>query len=222
MEKQFVDLLFGEINAERRVNLLTEIEGCADCMGQYQSLSDTLFIAEHTTAAAAVPPPEDYWPRYNASLRERLLAPADVASNARASFWKRLLTANVPVPVPVAAALFIGLVLSSALAFRRAPAAQTMAAPAATSLSIKIIEVPIVQEKFVTRTVYVEKRVATETVQEEPLADVAGASGNGETIVADNKHKEETGFFTRANLKGFQPPEEMKIRVIRRNNTDDK
>jgi hypothetical protein len=222
VESQFVDLLFAELEAERKSQLLTEIEHCADCMGQYQSLSDTLFIVEQTHAAAT--PPEHYWPRHNAALRERLLRPEPAAKLNRsvtASFWKRLLTAKLPVPVPVAATLIIGLVLTSALAFRRAPVAATPSAPAPPA-SVKYIEVPVVQEKIVTRTVYVEKKQAKERERRESLPEVAGLSESNDRLMAGSKHEDEAGFFTRANLKGFQPADDMKIRVLKRNNTDDK
>lgn len=224
MEGQFVDLLFDEIDTERQFRLLKEIENCAHCLGQYHSLSDTLFIVGRTTTAATVNAPESYWPRYNASLRERLLAPAPVASierSVRGSFWKRLLTTRLPVPVPVVAAIAIGLILSSALALKRSPVSQTMSAPAPPS-SVKIIEVPTVQERIVTRTVYVERKQAKERAPEASLPDVTATSGSGDEAVADDKHKDDAGFFTRANLKGFQPAEDMKIRVLKRNNTDDK
>lgn len=223
MEGQFVDLLFDEIDTERQFRLLKEIENCANCLGQYQSLSDTLFIVGRTTSAAPGVP-ENYWTRYNATLRERLLAPLPETSNeprARVSIWKRLLTTRLPVPVPVAAAIFIGLILSSALALKRSLPSQTMSAPASAS-SIKVIEVPTVQEKIVTRTIYVERKQSRENVQEAMLPESADSGGSNDAVAADSKHKDEAGFFTRANLKGFQPADDMKIRVIKRNNSDEK
>jgi hypothetical protein len=219
-ESQFVDLLFNEMEVERKFHLLTEIETCDDCLGQYQALSDTLFIVGQTTAAAV--PPENYWPRYNATLRERLLMPAiSVEPGRRASLWKRLLKAKLPVPVPVAAAIVVGLMLTSALALRRTPVAETQPAPAQPS-SVKFIEVPVVKEKIVTRTVYVERKQAKERERGRSLPEVAGLDGSNDGAVAGTKHEDEAGFFTRANLKGFQPTDDMKIRVLKRNNTDDK
>jgi hypothetical protein len=221
-ESQFADLLFAELDAERKAQLLTEIENCQDCIGQYQSLSDTLFIFERTTARAT--PPEAYWPRYNATLRARLLAPEPAVSlhrkNARASLWKRLLTAKLPVPVPVAAALFVCLALTSALAFKRAATAEAQPAPA-LPVSVKYIEVPVVQEKIVTRTIYVEKKQSKERERKQSLPEVAGLSESNDRVAADGETEDEAGFFTRANLKGFQPADDMKIRVLKRNNTDD-
>lgn len=223
VEHKLVDLIFDEIDAEDKRRLLTEIRACAHCSGQYHSLSDTLFVVARTTEAAL--PSENYWSHYNEALRTRLLAPVPETSEARTSpvpFWKRLLAAKLPIPVPVAATLVVGLIVSSALAFRRAPIEQPNAPSPATVESVKIVEVPVVQEKIVTRTVYVERKRVAECASRAPLPAVARANELNNAAIAHNNSEEETGFFTRANLKGFQPADDMKIRVIKRNNTNDK
>lgn len=225
IESQFVDLLFDDIEPERKRRLLREIDLCANCAGQYQSLSDTLFVFERTAEAAE--PNENYWPRYNAALHSRLLEPVATESEksgSRAFFWHRLWAAKLRIPVPVAAALLIAFVMSSAFALMRATSAETNAAsPAPPASSVRIIEVPFVQEKIVTRTVYVEKKRTTpaRSFQETMAADAQTGETNDPALV-HSKPEDETGFFTRANLKGFQPADEMKIRVIKRNNTDEK
>lgn len=222
VEKQLADLLFAEMKLEDKRRLMAEIEACASCMGQYQSLTDTLFVVERTAEAGL--PPESYWPRYNATLRQRLHASAHEkveATRTREPFWKRLLAAKLPVPVPLAAALVIGLLFSSALALRRAPLAQPTVAPSSPPVeSVKIITVPVVQEKIVTRYLYVERKRAAERGSRSLLATAARANEVNESRVAGSPSEEETGFFTSANLKGFQPADEMKIRVIKRNNDE--
>ena len=226
MESNFVDLLFEDMDVERKRRLLREIDACANCSSQYQSLSDTLFVFERTTEAAQ--PDENYWPRYNAALNNRLHAPvvAETEKNSsRAFFWHRLWAAKLRIPVPVAAALLIAFVMSSALALMRAPGApETNAAlPTPTASSIRIIEVPVVREKIVTRTVYVEKKRTTPARESQPgMPAIAQTGETNDPALVHSKPEEETGFFTRANLKGFQPADEMKIRVIKRNNTDEK
>lgn len=224
VEKQLVDLLFDGADASVKRRLLTEIEGCEYCLGQYQSLSDTLFVFDRTTKAAQ--PPESYWPRYNATLRARLHASLEAPLEekaARAPFWRRLLTARLPVPVPIAAALLIALVVSSALALMRAPVQQTSPALSSPSTaSVRILEVPVAQEKIVTRVVYVERKQTAERSARQLLPAVASTNATTDSTVAGHKTEEETGFFTRANLKGFQPADDMKIRVLKRNTTNDK
>src|ERR1044072_7182479 len=98
-------------------------------------------------------------PTQDSGARARLLA--DFRANVRrAPLWRRALKAQVRVPLPVAACM--GLVLLGSLYVLGArptarvepSAAQTEAQPAA----VRVVEVPVVQERVVTRTVYVEKK----------------------------------------------------------------
>lgn len=224
IESQLADLLFDELDAGHKLRLLTEIETCAHCMGHYLSFSETLSVFDRTAEASL--PPESYWPRYNAALRHRLHAPAQTpieAKSERVPFWKRLLTAKLPLPAPIAAALVVGLIISSALALKRQPATQAVAPSLPPPVeTVRIVEVPIVRERIVTRTVYVERKRAAER-ETSPSSLVAARSNRmNDSALADSKHEDEAGFFTRANLKGFQPADDMKLRVIKRNHTDEK
>jgi hypothetical protein len=222
IESRLVELLFDDVDVEERRRLLAEIEECASCMGHYGSLSDTLAVVGRATAAAALPP-ESYWPHYNAALRTRLQTPrvaAGAETKARPHIFQRLLRAELRIPLPVAAALLVGLIISSALAFR--PTRVASSSEAANVLpveSVRVVEVPVVKEKTITRIVYVEKKGQSSRALA-PL--VARAPEMPDLVIARNKPEEETGFFTRANLKGFQPADEMKIRVLKRNDANDK
>jgi hypothetical protein len=223
IEKQFVDLLFDELDAGHKLRLLTEIETCANCLGHYLSLSETLLVFDRTAEASL--PTESYWHLYNATLRNRLHAPvqAPIAEKiAHVPFWKRVLTTKLSLPAPIAAALVVGLIISSALALRHTPTTQAIAPPMPPIESVKFVEVPIVQERIVTRTVYVERKRAVERLARSSPLVAARATGVNDSALADNKHEDEPGFFTRANLKGFQPADDMKLRVIKRNNINEK
>lgn len=227
MESHFVDLLFDDVDRERKRRLLREIDACANCASQYQSLSDTLFVFDRTAEAAQ--PDENHWPRYQAALHSRLQEPVAAVSeknnNSRAFFWHRLWAAKLRIPAPVAAAVLIAFVMSSALALLRAPRGRETnpASPVPAASSVRVIEVPVVREKIVTRTVYVEKKRTTPAREsQETMRALARTSETGDPALVHSKPEDETGFFTRANLKGFQPADEMKIRVIKRNNTDEK
>lgn len=223
IENQFVDLLFDELDAGHKLRLLTEIETCANCLGHYLSLSETLLVLDRTAEASL--PPESYWPRYQATLRNRLQAPAQAPTAEEIPpipFWKRVLATKLSLPAPVAAALVVGLIISSALAFRRTSGTQTITPPVPPIESVKFVEVPIVQERIVTRTIYVERKRAAERGARPSSPVAARAAEMNDSALADNKHEDEPGFFTRANLKGFQPADDMKLRVIKRNNTNEK
>lgn len=223
IENQFVDLLFDELDAGHKLRLLTEIETCANCLGHYLSLSETLLVFDRTAEASL--PPESYWPLYQATLRNRLHAPTQaptVEKITRVTFWKRVLTTKLSLPAPVAAALVAGLIISSVLAFSRTSGTQTITPPMPSIESVKFVEVPIVQERIVTRTIYVERKRAAERGARPSSPVAARATEMNDSALADNKHEDEPGFFTRANLKGFQPADDMKLRVIKRNNTNEK
>ena len=222
-ESQFADLLFDELDGAHKLRLLTEIETCASCMGHYLSFSETLSVFDRTAEASL--PPESYWPRYNAALRRRLHAPAQTPieeKHSRLPFWKRLLTARLPLPAPIAAALVVALIITSALALRRTPTTQAAAPSLPPIETVRIVEVPVVREKIVTRTVYVERKRAAERVTRSPSLVAARENQINDSTLPGSEHEDEAGFFTRANLKGFQPADDMKLRVIKRNHTDEK
>src|SRR5829696_8194277 len=98
-------------------------------------------------------------PPRDAGARSRLLA--DFRASVRpVPLWRRALTAQVRVPLPVAACAALVLLGSLYVHGARSTvgvepsAARTEARPAAA----RVVEVPVVQERVVTRTVYVEKK----------------------------------------------------------------
>ena len=65
-----VDLVFDELGLEARRRALLELEGCADCLAQYRSMTEALRVFDQVTETAM--PDEIYWPGYETRLRERL------------------------------------------------------------------------------------------------------------------------------------------------------
>jgi hypothetical protein len=233
-QANLVELLFDEPGSAARSRLLAEVEACARCDAQYRSLAQTLDLCEEASAAAM--PRESYWPQYHAALSRRLHAAAGEmqagemqTSHARAQrrqsvpFWKRLLTTSIRVPAPVAAAAVLLLVAVSmfalSLAARNAPEAVVLAAPGssqgeAAPPQIKFIEVPVVQEKIITQTIYVPRRnsrndggggdaASRRAPVRENLAEVGRQNAPGAEATP------------RANLSGFKPAGEVNLRIIK-------
>lgn len=221
MESSLIDLVFGELEADEKLRLLAEVEACADCLNEYRSMTGTLLIFDKAVEAST--PDESFWPEHQAMLRQRLeqIAPPIIAPE-RVPLWKRIFTAKLPVPVPIAAALLLALLVSSALALRPSTKEAAMAAqpPVVKQAPPEIIEVPVVQEKVVTRIVYVEKK---EREKKEGGRKAPSVQRNDSTLTARRAEEESVqgGFFTHANLTDFQPADEMRIRVIKRNNPDE-
>jgi len=170
-------------------------------------------------------------PAQDAGSRARLLADFR-ASVRRAPLWRRALTAQVRVPLPVAACAGLVLlgslyVLGARATARVEPsAAQTAARPAA----VRVVEVPVVQERVVTRTVYVEKKgrggeQAAPRRQPEREQLARRDERNVETpqrqepVQSPEAH---AGYFTRVDMNDFQPAGEVKLRIVSRGGTDEK
>ena len=221
LENGLVDLVFNELPPDEKRKLLTEIEKCTACLSEYHSMTETLLVFDQSVEASL--PDESYWPEHHAALCQRLETHAAPVKTKRDSFWKRLLRAKLPIPVPVAAVVAIVLLSSSILALRH-PKVEVMTAQpvtlATTTTPPRIIEVPVIHERVVTRTVYVEKRGrvnnggSRQTPTQAPYEPSLTARYLGNESGQGN-------LFTRINLTDFQPPDEMKIRIIKRRNSDE-
>ncbi|HEX8845177.1 MAG TPA: hypothetical protein VF791_11065 [Pyrinomonadaceae bacterium] len=222
IEEGLVDLIFGELEQNERSRLLAEVESCTGCLSEYRAMSGTLVVFDQ--AAEASLPDESFWPEHHEALRlrlERLAGGAQV--ERKAPFWKRIFAMRLPVPVPIAALAVMAFLVVSIFALRpsgvetapKVTAQEPHVAPAPT-----IIEVPVIQEKLVTRVVYREKRLAGRT---EARRVESSPQQNELQLNAPNSAKDsgEDRLFTQASLAGFQPPDEMRIRLIKRNNSDE-
>jgi hypothetical protein len=166
-------------------------------------------------------------PPYRPHAHARLLA--DFRASVRhAPFWRRALAAELRVPLPVAACAVFALLLSlfalgTRALTRNAPSESKMEAPAV----VKLVEVPVVEERVVTRTVYVEKKergagrgVSARTQPREEVANDAGGSRQSEG--PSNQGTPAAGYFTRVDMADFQPADEMKIRIVKKGKADEK
>jgi hypothetical protein len=208
-----LDLVLGEKEGAARAALLSQIEACPGCSEHYRSLSGTL--SNFDDAIAATSPDEDYWQAFDTRLQNRIVA-ASPSRKLNVADIKRALRSKVRIPVPLAAGLtitFMAAIIGLATRPRPVKIVEIRVPGEPTE---RIVEVPVIQEKVVTRKVFVEKK-ATETVAT-PV--VPAADRNPRMMVASAA--ENGGSITRANLEGFQPANDMRIRVIRRNDGGEK
>ena len=173
-------------------------------------------------------------PAQDAGARARLLADFR-GSVRRAPLWRRALTAQVRVPLPVAACL--GLVLLGSL-YALGSRATARAEPTAVQTNVhpttvRVVEVPVVRERVVTRTVYVEKKergatrvVSTRTAEREQLPRRDDKNeGGAETLQGQEPAQGQdahAGYYTRVDMNDFQPAGEVKLRIVSRGGTDEK
>jgi hypothetical protein len=198
-------------------SLSSEMHACRECSAEFDSLNATLRIMSRLKEIAT--PSESYWTSYHAGLREKLLcvgqrrgghgepplqmepATHNVAGLSRLT---TLLKSSIRVPVPVAAAAMIVCVVLFSLWFRKSeqPTIQS------TSVVHVPVEVPVIQEKIVTRVVYKERR----TQSKNPTR--TNGNPNVENTFARTQPIE-------PNLNGFKPAENVKLTVIKGGSTNE-
>lgn len=131
------------------------------------------------------------------------------AGGARPALWRRLLTARLSVPVPVAASLVFALALGAVALVARAKATGGHeASGAGRAAEVRVVEVPVPFERVVTRVVYVPEK---ETPRQSPRTaprPAAKDEAKGDDAA--------TSYFTGVDMAEFRPAEQMQIRVINR------
>ena len=222
---RLVDLIFGEAaDAER---LLGEVRACAACAAEHRALAGTLRAFDR--AADDAQPAEEFWPQYHARLAERIdaagpaISPASddqafgaharARSSAPLAWLRRALAARWSVPAPAALAALLLIACLTAFALRpssavvASPARESGDAPAAReSQPVRTIEVPVVHEKIVTRTVYVTR----------PARKRARAAAGGDArLIAGSPLAAAEPAPRRDTLTGFRPAGDVRLRVIK-------
>ena len=201
------------------VDCTAELDGCAECRTEFAALNATLRMTRRVGETEA--PPESYWADYYARLRQRIVASEGIfhakaqrrkvdAEKDRASALRLFFVplrlcvrtaVRVPVPLVVLATVaFAGLGLFAARAARR-PAIQT-------PVIVRVpVEVPVVQEKVVTRVVYRDRRSSSKVSRHTTI------DARAESTFARSR-KPSTEEISPA-LTGFKPTEEIKLTVIK-------
>ena len=222
-----IDFALGEVSPGRTSELLAELNDCAACRAEYATLKNTLRVSEQ--AFRSTLPAEEFWPGYHARLQgkliQRLQEDVEQASSSvhssRLSFSSRLWiglrkmgTASVRVPVPAALAIML---LVGVLLFSQRSRGQATVTPPTPLVAVetKTVEVPVIQERVVTRVVYVEKKGRRHK----------GAAGSlvspGRNMAIANAASESSGK-TAMSLVGFKPTDEVKLTIIKGSYRDEK
>jgi hypothetical protein len=190
-KEQITELLLDGIDGRQDEALRTELSRCRECRAEFDALSATLRITTRLREVAT--PAESYWAGYHARLRQKIHhsdfdAKAQRRKGIPASFFATLrlcVRTTVPVPVPLIAAVV--LVFAAIVLGTKQPAPQT------PSIVHVPVEVPVVQEKIVTRVVYRERRPPARTTKR--------------PITSEPKVE---GTFAK-----FKPTDEVKLTVIK-------
>ena len=218
----FTELLLDGIDFRSDQAISVELSRCSECRAEFETLSATLRMTNRVSELAT--PAEDYWPAYHAKLRQRLVdAQTPTTSRAQAqrhkeklgplfeplrpgagnSLFVRFLKTTLPVPLPLGIALVVAAALLIPLAIRA-----TRVQPSNTTTIVRVpVEVPVVQEKIVTRVVYRDRQPVVRTTKR--ATDAARA----ETTFAKSQRTRTEAMPT--SLVGFKPSDEVKLTVIK-------
>ena len=215
----FTELLLDGIDFRSDEALSAELSRCHECRAEFEALSATLRMTSRVSEVAA--PAEDYWTDYHAKLRQKLIHQS-TTSRAKAqrhkdelgplfeplrpragtSLFTRFLKTSVPVPLPLALALIVAAALLIPFAIR---AARREVQPSNNVTIVRVpVEVPVTQEKIVTRVVYRDRRPVVTTTKR------ATATSRAENTFAKSRTE-----LMPASLSGFKPSDEVKLTVIK-------
>jgi hypothetical protein len=214
-KEDLIDLVFNEVEATHELRILEELETCRACGDEYRSMNEALNNFDE--AAASLMPGREFWADYHAALESRV---EEVAGARVIPFWRRAFQTSFSIPAPVGIAAALLLVATSFVALRSLILAPRPSAPiSAGEAKVQFVEVPVekrvVEEKVVTRTVYVTKRVGGRSSQPAPsVQDIPD-------ITAQNA-KDATASPARPALNGFQPPNDVKLTFIKGSFNDGK
>jgi len=207
----FVELALNELEQGEAKRLLVELNECAGCRTEYAALTSTLHVS--TQALRSSLPSEKFWTGYNSRLQERLQSASSLRSEplparSTSTLWmavKSFAVSSVRVPVPVALGLAL---LTGVLFFAVRSRGETAIQPNAPTSSVitKTVEVPVVQEKIVTRVVYLD-RPSRQSRR-------AGTLENNSTIPAAVARAEAQPAPV-LNLVDFKPTDQVKLTVIK-------
>jgi len=218
----FTELLLDGIDFRSDQAISVELSRCSECRAEFETLSATLRMTSRVSELAT--PAEDYWPAYHAKLRQRLVdAQTPTTSRAQAqrhkeklgplfeplrpgagnSLFVRFLKTTLPVPLPLGIALVVAAALLIPFAIHAA-----RVQPSNTTTIVRVpVEVPVVQEKIVTRVVYRDRQPVVRTTKR--ATDAARA----ETTFAKSQRTRTEAMPT--SLVGFKPSDEVKLTVIK-------
>ena len=198
---RITELLLNRPNARPDDLLSKELLRCAECRNEFNALKETLRIT--TRVIEKSEPSKSYWNGYHARLKQQLDNATIHDFKSRETTWiLRFFKSSIRLPVPVGLALLVlfavGIRWATRVSQKQAVITQTISVPVP-------FEVPVVQEKIVTRVLYrdrVKKR---------------NESSTANSVVAKTQNEARTPA-----LIGFKPLDEVKLTVIKGGSPNEK
>jgi len=198
---RITELLLNRPNARPDDLLSKELLRCAECRNEFDALKETLRIT--TRVIEKSEPSKSYWNGYHARLKQQLNNATIHHFESRETTWfLRFFKSSIRMPVPAGLALLVlfavGIGWATRVSQKQVVMTQTISVPVP-------FEVPVVQEKIVTRVLYrdrVRKRKESSTAN---------------SVVAKTQNEARP-----TALIGFKPLDEVKLTVIKGGSPDEK
>jgi hypothetical protein len=183
-----------------------ELADCPRCREELEALRLTSQIAD--AAMRVAQPGESFWPGYHSRLHQRLTSDSPLSGPAPGrsgpATWLRAFAAlSIPVPAPLALATFALIGFSVFFALRAGMKSNGTPAVVPPTLVDRIVEVPVIHEREITRVVYRDRR---------NVASQSGLSNASPLTAAKKRDVQETP--TTETLDGFKPVHEARLTLI--------
>ena len=218
-KKNIEALLDGELeNAQKGAveNHLWICPNCRDSREQMLSLSSLLQVNR-------ISPP-------SMELDKRLMNSFRNHHESSKSRWHRLIFGAFVIPKPALAGLLIlalagfwlafqiGKINSSAVSINPPPVFENpMQSPSETKVQTVVVEVPVIREKIITRTVFVREQKINKSEKIKPSTDV-----KQNNLPLFSSTVAQNGYFTDVSLEGFEPSAEISAKIIKEVKEDEK
>lgn len=227
----FIDLSLDEVPPARMTQLLAELNDCPMCREEYAALTSTLHLSDQALRSSL--PGEEFWTGYRARLNAKLLisqaqkgkngieksSTVPVRTPLISALW--LLVRNsvtATVRVPVSAALALMLLFGAFFFVVRSRGPVNVSSPTQMpTIETRVINVPVIQERVVTRVVYVEKK-GRSSRRGTNQTDRLGTSSLSDSVARARPDSAGAAM----SLVGFKPTDQIKLTIIRGTDRNEK
>ena len=220
-KKNIEALIDGELASRLKEPVERHLLVCRDCCGLKEEM---ILLSSFLQTSQIAPPSAELDERVIKSFRKHY-EPAVRWS------WRQMIFGSMAIPKPVFAALLVLATAAFWLAFQIGKINSTTVSvpslfvvtnevpvqiPAESPAQTVIVEVPVIKEKIVTRTVYVRERKNNETEKAKTPAD------SEQNFLPSSSSVAENGYFTDLSLKGFEPTAQINAKIIKEEKKDEK
>lgn len=218
--KNIESLIDGELSGALKHSIEQHLLICASCCELKQEVSSLSSLLR----TSQIPSP-------SLELDQRVIESFRSRQKPAVAWWRSLIFGGFVMPKPAFATLLVLAVAGAWLAFQIGKLNSTtisITSPSVASNEIPvqatsepmiqkvIVEVPVIKEKIITRTVYVREPKINKTEK------VKAPTDSKFNILPSVNSVAENGYFTAVNLKGFEPAAEMSAKIIKEEKKDEK